>query len=73
MDAAAAAQRGHVLRGHHPQQPRIPVSIFGTPCGHRKYVHLLNSCVCFVLGEWVLKHLLEGEMILVERSELSSL
>ena len=26
VDAAAAAQRGHVLRGHHPQQPRLPVS-----------------------------------------------
>ena len=51
VDAAAAAQRGHVLRGHHPQQPRIPVSIFGTPCGHRKYICSILVCVlCWVSG-----------------------
>ena len=71
VDAAAAAQRGHVLRGHHPQQPRIPVST------HWKYTCSILVCVpCWVSGclkQRVLKHLLEGKTILVERSELSSL
>ena len=62
VDAAAAAQRGHVLRGHHPQQPRIPVSIQyrHVSCIHTfasgektLEIHLLLSCVCSVLGEWV--------------------